>query len=254
MNEINTTFYFQHILNNQKKFINIIINLFSNSELPDLNISNLLELTSIQIDKILFEYLYDNMNSINKIKEKHSELNDYYMSVGSKKFNTLLHFDYKHKNYSKLTNITLNRISFKINYKVLNNKYILSLEPCSLEILKFNDSTGLVKWQLDSETIVLFIENKDDFEAIIQFHWGEFYDFNFSDETMCLEKDYKYIKSFRSLMYYSFLDIDSTILYLLKNENFSLDTIENILLVNEIYLDNNLIDNLLFNVYDFKSL
>lgn len=243
--KIETEKYFKKIISNQEKIIKLLEELIKSIPIPEMIIK------SDKVNVQIMEYV---TNIINKNIKQDTFLNNFHVEI----INHIRGFILKFNNKKDSFDIKIESIGFLIeDCLFFNENKQFKLSPIVNEIyisFKNNNSGFVSQWQFTPDVFALYTHNKKEgFEASIPFYDDTYYDFNFSNENMCSEKAHIYSKAFFSLMIFSKYNLEETIQHLLTNIPFSKHDADEVLLKTDLLLDNNLINDVLFDVYNYKA-
>lgn len=239
---IDTEMFFRHITSNNQKIINDIVSLCYSIEIPD---------TFFNQEDISYEFIEFLCKKLNQKICSIESLKHFNVEIGSEHLNFALHFQSNRKN-----NIYIGDIKFLFTKtKKTNSKSFFNIQLREISIFKENNITGFhCGWIFKEKSILLKVRNtKEHFSYLLQFHNDGYYTKMSPEKNKIPDDLLKYLNSidfiFINLKYYMY----EFILYLLKNIPFEESYINDFLLNHDSNLDNLLIDNVLFNVYNFKS-
>ena len=243
--KIETEKYFKKIISNQEKIIKPLEELIKSIPVPEMIIKS---------DKVNIQIMEYVTKIINKKIKQDTFLNTFHIEIINHSSGFILKFNNKKDSF----NIKIDSIDFLIeDCLFFNENKQFKLNPIVNKIyisFKNNNSGFVSQWQFTPDVFALYTHNKkENFEANIPFYDDTYYDFNFSNENMCSEKAHIYSKAFFSLMVFSKYNLEETIQHLLTNVPFSKHELDEVLLKTDLLLDNNLINNVLFDVYNHKA-
>lgn len=239
---INTEMFFRHITSNNQKIIDDIVSLCYSIEIPDAFVNQ--DDISYECIEFLCKQLNQKICSVESLKHFNVE-------IGSEHLNFSLHFQSNRKK-----DIHIRNIKFLITKtKKKSIKSFFNIKIREISIFKENNTTGFhCGWLFKKNSILLEVRNtKEHFSYLLQFHNDGYYTKMSPEKNKIPDELLKYLNSidfiFINLKDYMY----EFILYLLKNIPFEESYINDFLLNHDSNLDNLLIDNVLFDVYNFKS-